>query len=325
MNKSDFRVVFMGTPQFAAESLKRILSEGFNVVGVVTAPDKPAGRGLKLSESDVKKVAMDNGLKIFQPLSLKDQEFMKDLKSLNPHLFIVVAFRMLPKAVWSLPPFGTFNLHASLLPHFRGAAPINWAIIKGVEKTGVTTFMIDEQIDTGSIIYSRECSIDPTDNFGSLHDKLMDIGANLVVKTTEDIMEERVTLTLQSSLEAQLGDVFAAPKLTRDNTSINWAESAQYISNLVRGLSPYPAAWSNFCQKSGETKLQVKIFEASFDNKIIEGTPGEIISDGKNYIRVITGKGIIDLITFQVAGKRKMSAKEFLMGFRNISDFKFEQ
>lgn len=321
MRKSDLKIVFMGTPGFAVTQLEKILENGYNVVAVVTAPDKPAGRGMALTSSEVKKYAITREIPVLQPLSLKSEEFLETLKSYQADLFIVVAFRMLPKVVWSMPALGTFNLHASLLPDYRGAAPINHAIINGETKTGVTTFMLDEEIDTGELLNRQECKIEPEDDFGSLHDKLMHIGGELVVKTIEDIINGKTEPILQSSVEAQMGDVHTAPKLNKENSRINWELPSQRVHNLVRGLSPYPTAHTVISGKGKE--IPVKIFRTSYNDQSHGLNQGTIVSDGKHELKVACGSGFVNILELQVAGKKRMTIKEFLAGFRDSELYMF--
>ncbi len=315
------KIVYMGTPSFAVSPLRELLEQGYDVAGIVTAPDKTSGRGLSVNSSEVKKFAENLGIPILQPVSLKDEAFQEQLKALGADLFIVVAFRMLPKSVWAMPKMGTFNLHASLLPDYRGAAPINWAIINGETKTGVTTFLLDEEIDTGEIIFQQECEIEPEDNFGSLHDKLMTIGTGLVIKTVESLAGNERKTILQASLEAQMGETHIAPKLTKETGRIYWSSSAGSINNLVRGLSPYPAAHSEivFNNKS----LPVKIYKSRTLPAVHSLSYGTIDSDGKNYLRIACKDGFIDISELQLAGKKRLSVKEFLAGFRNIENYRF--
>lgn len=312
----------MGTPEFAVAPLESLLENGYNVVGVVTVPDKPAGRGRKLGESAVKKFASERGLPLLQPLLLKDPEFLSELESLHADLFIVVAFRMLPKVVWAMPRMGTFNLHASLLPQYRGAAPINWAIINGERETGVTTFMIDEEIDTGGILLQSSTDIAPDETVGTLYDRLMVIGSDLVLKTVEGLMEGSLKPKPQSGAEFK-----PAPKLTRELSHIDWSRGALVLEWLIRGLSPYPGTFSSIVR--GDKSTDVKIFGA----KAIEGDcqrgekemmePGTILSDGRSYLRVVCGDGLLELQEIQVAGKRRMRIEEFLPGFRDPQEYLF--
>lgn len=305
MNK--LRIVFMGTPEFAVGILDTIIKNNYEVVGVITAPDKPAGRGQKIKYSAVKEYAMEHNLKLLQPTNLKNDDFLTELKALDANLQIVVAFRMLPKVVWEMPELGTFNLHASLLPNYRGAAPINWAIINGETKTGVTTFFIDDKIDTGAMILNSEIAISETENAGELHDRLMDLGSKTVLETLVVIEKGEVETTLQTDNP----EIKTAYKLDRDNCKIDWEISIQEIYNLIRGLSPYPAAWCFFTDNNQE--WNVKIYEA----KMIEGehtlTIGQIITTKKELKVAVTG-GFIQIISLQFPGKKKMTAQEFLNG-----------
>ena len=315
----NLRIVFMGTPEFAVATLGSLLMNGFNVVGVVTAPDKPSGRGRKMSKSAVKQFAEFSNLpKIIQPLDLKDPEFINSLQKLNADLFIVVAFRMLPVEVWKMPPLGTINLHASLLPDYRGAAPINHAIINGETTTGVTTFMIDEKIDTGNILLREEVPIFPFENAGDLHDRLMKLGARLVIRTITDIVENRVRELPQTKLISRGNPANLAPKIHPNDCIIDWNKNVSKIHNLVRGLAPYPCAKSWF--KSDSTSLSFKIFESQPEIASHINKPGTILSDGKNFIRIGCKDGFLNIVSLQLEGKKRMSTFEFLKGFR-IADF----
>lgn len=304
----DLRIVFMGTPEFAVKSLEAILNAGYDVVGVITAPDKPAGRGRKLKESAVKSYALSRNLNVLQPTNLKSEEFQNELEALRPNVQVVVAFRMLPKSVWNLPEYGTFNLHASLLPQYRGAAPINWAIINGEIKTGVSTFFLDEKIDTGEMILQKEIQIEETENVESLHDRLMDIGSNLVVKTLQVIANNKVSTEKQQDSDL-LKD---APKLNKDNTKIDWNAPVEKIFNLIRGLNPYPGAWC-YLENSTE-ELKVKIYDI---NKINQEhhLPNGTITISENKIKVAATNGYILVNEIQLPGKRKMLSKALLNGF----------
>ena len=294
----------MGTPDFAVASLESILNANYNVVGVITAPDKPAGRGRKLQESPVKKFAVSKGLKVLQPTNLKDQTFIEELKALEPNVQVVVAFRMLPKVVWDLPKFGTFNLHASLLPQYRGAAPINWAIINNETKTGVSTFFLDEKIDTGAMILQKEIDIAPEESVGELHDKLLELGSGLVVETLELIENGNLTPTPQPFNEI-LKD---APKLNRENTKINWDDSLDQIYNLIRGLNPYPAAWTTIFGESWKV-FAVRPVESDLDRP-----PGTMFTDHKAKLLVQTGNGWLAIEELQMPGKKRMKIAELLRG-----------
>ncbi len=304
----DLRVVFMGTPEFAVASLEAIINAGYNVVGVITAPDRPAGRGRKLRESAVKIFAKSKDLKILQPTNLKSDDFQKELEALNPNVQVVVAFRMLPKTVWNLPEYGTFNLHASLLPQYRGAAPINWAIINGEDKTGVSTFFLDEKIDTGAMILQEEVIIKKNENLESLHDRLMQKGSGLVVKTLELIAEQEV----HPKAQPDSADLKDAPKLNRENTKIDWDSSVDNIYNLIRGLNPYPAAWCYLDNFSEE--MQVKIYDIEKLNRE-HHLPNGTVTIIDNQIKVAAIGGYIIVKEIQLPGKRKMDAKSLLNGF----------
>ncbi len=300
------RIVFMGTPDFAVASLAALKDAGFDIVGVVTAADKPAGRGQKLNESAVKKYAVAHDLKVLQPLKLKDPDFLAALSDLKADLQVVVAFRMLPEVVWNMPPKGTINLHGSLLPQYRGAAPINHAIINGETESGVTTFFLKHEIDTGDIIFSEKVSINPDENAGSLHDKLMATGAELVVKTVTAIRDNTYTETPQP-ISATLK---AAPKIFKDFCKINWDQSTDQVYNHIRGLSPYPTAFTVF-----QDKL-LKVFEAKPEYAQHTTKPGDFLSDGKTYLKVATINGYINLLDVQYEGKKRMRIDEFLRGVR---------
>lgn len=305
----ELRVVFMGTPDFAVETLKYILDNGFNVVGVVTAPDRPAGRGRKLQESAVKKFAIEKHLRLLQPTNLKDEDFIKALGALQANVQVVVAFRMLPKVVWSMPELGTFNLHASLLPAYRGAAPINWALINGEKQTGVTTFFIDDKIDTGEIIAQQSVSIGLNENAGQLHDRLMILGAELVVETLKRISSGDVDTKAQS----QTGSEKTAHKLHKDNTKINWNTSSAEIYNLIRGLSPYPAAWT-VLDNGDDNEMILKVYDTSVILKEHSLSPGTVQVEQKQ-VMVVSTDGFVILNEIQLAGKRRMAIKDVLNGF----------
>jgi len=308
----ELRIVFMGTPDFAVATLDAILKANFNVVGVITAPDKPAGRGQKIQQSAVKKYALQKGLNILQPTNLKNEDFLKELEILKANLQIVVAFRMLPTIIWKMPEYGTFNLHASLLPNYRGAAPINWAIINGETKTGVSTFFIDEKIDTGNIILQEEISISEDETVGELHDKLMTIGSELVVKTLKLISEDTIVTTKQPEIEEKL-----APKIFTETCKINWNASVNSIYNLIRGLNPYPTAWTTLINNKEEIK--VKIFEVKKEVIQHSFTNGFILTS-KNELKIAAKDGFIIVKSLQLAGKKKMDIKSLLNGFTFIEN-----
>jgi methionyl-tRNA formyltransferase len=315
----NLRIVFMGTPEFAVATLGSLLMNGFNVVGVVTAPDKPSGRGRKITKSAVKLFAEFSNLpRIMQPLNLRDPEFISSLKKLNADLFIVVAFRMLPEEVWKMPPLGTINLHASLLPDYRGAAPINHAIINGETTTGVTTFFINERIDTGNVLLREEVQIFPFENAGDLHNRLMKLGARLLIRTIADIAENKAQALPQTILINQPESLKLAPKIHPGDCIIDWNQDPFKIHNLVRGLAPYPCARSWF--KSDSTTISFKIFESQPEIEKHIFKTGTIFSDEKHYIRISCKDGFLNISSLQIEGKKRMSIDEFLRGFR-ITDF----
>ncbi len=302
------KIIFMGTPDFAVASLKALKEAGFNIVGVVTAPDKPAGRGQKISESAVKQYASKQGLKILQPEKLKDPAFLNELRALQADLQVIVAFRMLPEVVWNMPPKGTINLHASLLPQYRGAAPINWAIINGEKQSGVTTFFLKHEIDTGDILFSESVPIDYTDTAGDLHDKLMETGASVLVRTVRAIGEGRYQEQPQDSLSGN-ASLKAAPKIYKDDCRINWDQPVETVYNFIRGLSPYPTAFTLLQGRS------LKIFKGA----VVAGqagTPGTYITDERSYLRFACRDGFIDLEDVQIEGKKRMPIEEFLRGMK---------
>jgi len=305
----------MGTPDFAVTGLKALVENQYNIVGVITAPDKPAGRGRKLNESAVKVYAKSQNLNILQPTNLKDENFINQLKSLKANLQIVVAFRMLPKVVWQMPAYGTFNLHASLLPNYRGAAPINWAIINGESKTGVSTFFIDEKIDTGEMILQEEISINSQENAGSLHDKLMSLGSDLVLKTVSLIEKGKVKTTPQKDSK----DIKTAHKLNKDNCKIDWTNSMDNIYNKIRGLSPYPAAWCTLI--NGEDELDIKINSAKKEFASHDLNFGRIVSTKKE-LKVAVANGYIIIEDIKLPGKKMMDAKSLLNGYTFEDDAK---
>ncbi|ABQ03176.1 methionyl-tRNA formyltransferase [Flavobacterium johnsoniae] len=301
------RIIFMGTPEFAVGILDTIIKNNYDVVGVITAADKPAGRGQKIKYSAVKEYALANNLTLLQPTNLKDESFLAELKALNANLQIVVAFRMLPKVVWEMPNLGTFNLHASLLPNYRGAAPINWAIINGETKTGVTTFFIDDKIDTGAMILNSEIAIEPAENAGQLHDRLMNLGSTTVIDTLKVIENGNVITTIQEDNN----DIKTAYKLNKENCKIDWTKSGDEINNLIRGLSPYPAAWCFLKDKNEE--LSIKIYEAKLLEEAHSYEAGKLIS-GKKEIKIAIKNGFIQLLSLQLPGKKRMQVAELLNG-----------
>ena len=309
------RIVFMGTPEFAVAILDSIIKNNYDVVGVITAADKPAGRGQKLKYSAVKEYALANNLNLLQPTTLKDETFLDTLKALNANLQVVVAFRMLPQVVWSMPKLGTFNLHASLLPNYRGAAPINWAIINGESTTGVTTFFIDDKIDTGAMILNSALDIDTNENAGHLHDRLMNLGSETVIKTLTLIEEDKVELTVQT----ENPDIKTAYKLNKENCKIDWTQSATTVHNLIRGLSPYPAAWCYFSDKNEE--WSVKIYESILLPEVHKIEIGTIVSTKKE-LKVAVKDGFIQLVSLQFPGKKRMQTAELLNGLTFTAEAK---
>ncbi|SNY99705.1 methionyl-tRNA formyltransferase [Flagellimonas pacifica] len=301
------RIVFMGTPDFAVGSLQSILDAGFNVVGVITAPDRPAGRGRKIQKSAVKQFAEEHDLKILQPTNLKDEGFLSDLKSLRVNLQVVVAFRMLPKVIWQMPEYGTFNLHASLLPQYRGAAPINWTIINGDTETGVTTFFIDDKIDTGNIILQKTEPIFQEDNVGTLHDRLMNLGAKLVVETCEQIESGNVSSTPQKHFQ----NLRPAHKIYKETCKVDWNVHIDQIHNLIRGLSPYPTAWTYLINNGKEESM--KIYKTTMENAEHDHSVGKLFWDKKE-MKVAVEGGYLQLLEVQLSGKRKMTIREVLNG-----------
>jgi len=316
MEKKDLRIVYMGTPEFAVESLKRLVEGGYNIVGVITMPDKPMGRhGSVLQPSPVKQYAVSQGLKVLQPEKLKDESFVAELRELKADLQIVVAFRMLPEVVWNMPRLGTFNLHASLLPQYRGAAPINWAVINGETETGITTFFLKHEIDTGEIIDQVRVPIADTDNVGDVYERLMNLGGDLVVKTVDSILDGSVKTVPQDKLAE--GEVLRpAPKIFKETCRIDWSKGVKQIYDFVRGLSPYPAAWTELCQ--GSTAPQVlKIYETDkiFAEHSFE--PGVVVTDKKTYFRIAVTDGYINIRSLQLAGKKRMGVADFLRGYHH--------
>ena len=322
MNSEKLKIVFFGTPEFAVGTLNQLIKNNCNVIAVVTAPDKPAGRGLKIRKSDVKEYAEANRITILQPEKLKNPEFVEGLKTFNADLFIVVAFRMLPEVIWKMPSKGTFNLHASLLPNYRGAAPINWAIINGENKSGVTTFFINEDIDTGNIIGQKEVIIEEYDSASTLHDKLKETGSLLVVKTVKDIANNRIQLINQNTLINSETELKKAPKIFKEDRKINWNQSALNIYNRIRGLSLFPCAFFNL-NINGKTK-EVKVYAAEFElNK--NASKCEINTDGKSFYKIGCQDGYIAIKMLQMEGKKRMAIEEFLRGFNLNQTVTIEQ
>ncbi len=314
MSIKDLRIVFMGTPEFAVESLRALVNDGQNIVGVVTNTDKPSGRGQILKPSPVKVFAEENGIEVLQPENLKSDDFISRLSLLKADLQVVVAFRILPEVVWNMPKLGTFNLHASLLPDYRGAAPINWVIINGETVTGVTTFFINHDIDTGKILFKEKVGIREDETAGELHDKLMKTGASLVVKTVRAISTGDYKPVDQSTLLTK-GEIKKAPKIFKEDCKINWSGKITDLYNFIRGLSPYPAAWTEFISESGNI-LTVKIFESGINITEHNYPAGKIESDGRSYLRIAVDGGYLNITKLQIAGKNKLGIEEFLKGFK---------
>ncbi|MGE5428886.1 MAG: methionyl-tRNA formyltransferase [Methylococcaceae bacterium] len=322
MHPKQTRIVFMGTPDFAVESLKALVENNYNIVGVITAPDKPAGRGRQLSESAVKKYAAEQGLYVLQPEKLKNPEFIAQLQNLKADLQIVVAFRMLPEMVWNMPHMGTFNLHASLLPQYRGAAPLNWAIINGEKETGVTTFLLDHEIDTGRIIFQQRIPIGDEDTVGDLHDQMMVLGADLVLKTVDALAQGNAEAVEQTALIGSPETIKHAPKIFKDDCKIDWTKDTESVRNLIRGLSPYPAAWTELVHPDKGEVISAKIYEAKRDNSSLSAKPGTLVSDGKNNLKVACVDGWLSITDIQLSGKKRMKVDELLRGFHDIQSWK---
>lgn len=316
------RIIFMGTPDFAVYALEQLVTCGYNIIAVVTTPDKPAGRGRKLRPSPVKMSAQNHNIHLLQPEKLKDGAFIHELQTLKPDLFIVVAFRILPKIVWSIPTSGTVNLHASLLPDYRGAAPINWAIINGEKKTGVTTFFIDESVDTGKIIYMDEAEIKPGMNAGELHDVLMHKGAALLKRTIDSIAEGANPAVNQGEMIMPDKKLHTAPKISKDDCRINWNNDIDQLHNFIRGLSPYPGAWTIL--KNGNAETVMKIYHIKKEKIPHQYTCGQLFTDYKKTLKVAVPKGFIHLQEIQLAGKKKMNVPDFLMGYKFSEGAVFE-
>ncbi|RHJ52225.1 methionyl-tRNA formyltransferase [Bacteroides sp. AM10-21B] len=314
MKKEDLRIVYMGTPEFAVEPLRCLVEGGYNVVGVITMPDKPAGRGHKLQFSPVKQYALDYNLPLLQPERLKDETFVEALRVWNADLQIVVAFRMLPEVVWNMPRLGTFNLHASLLPQYRGAAPINWAVINGDTETGITTFFLKHEIDTGEVIQQVRVPIAETDNVGIVHDKLMVLGARLVTETVDAILADTVKPIPQEEM-AVVGELRPAPKIFKETCRIDWSQPVKQIYDFIRGLSPYPAAWTELVQPDGAITV-LKIFETEKIHQEHRLQPGTILTDNKTYLHVAVPQGFIGILVLQLPGKKRLKIDELLRGFR---------
>lgn len=323
MNPKEIRIVFMGTPEFAVPSLRALVAGGYNVVGVVTTPDKPAGRGQKLHQSEVKIAALELGLPVLQPEKLKAPEFVEAMQALRPDLGIVIAFRMLPEVIWAMPRLGTFNLHASLLPQYRGAAPINWAIINGETETGVTTFLLNHEIDKGGIIDQIRVPILPEDNVGTLYDKLMTTGTALVTSTVDRIAAGDIRPVEQQHIDEST--LRPAPKIFKEDCRIDWTLPGRRIADFIRGLSPYPAAWTEMFREGDEESQSAKLFSAVFE-AAAHGQPcGTVESDGRTFIRVACADGWIVPGELQIAGKKRLPVRDLLLGWRDVSQYKFRK
>ncbi len=311
----NLRIIFMGTPEFAVPSLEKIFNAGYEIPAVITAPDKAAGRGMQLNESAVKKFALSKNLKILQPEKLKNSEFLNELKKLRADLQVVVAFRMLPEVVWNMPSMGTINLHASLLPQYRGAAPINWAIINGEKETGVTTFKLQHEIDTGNILLQKKIKIGEDETAGELHNEMMETGADLLLQTIQDLQKNNLKEIEQPDIQQATGNrqqanFHHAPKIFRETCKINWEKNAEEIYNLIRGLSPYPAAFTFLKEK------KIKIFKAEKEIRDVKENAGEIISDKKTFLKFVCNNGYLSIKELQIEGKKKMNVADFLRGWR---------
>lgn len=314
MNRQDFRIVFMGTPDFAVGSLRALVEGGYNVVAVVTMPDKPVGRHQsELSQSAVKQYAVAHNIPVLQPEKLKDPDFLEELRSYRADLQVIVAFRMLPEAVWDMPPHGTFNLHASLLPQYRGAAPINWAIINGDTETGVTTFLLDHEIDTGRIIHQARTPISEDDNVETVHNRLRDIGAGVVTQTVDDIIAGNIRPIDQDTLTADT-EIRHAPKIFKDTCRLAFDLPVKRAFDFVRGMSPYPAAWTELVEENGK-RTMLKIYATTREETSVAEAPGTVLTDGKTYFKIAFPDGYLALTQLQLAGKKRMTVTDFLRGY----------
>ena len=323
MNPKEIRIVFMGTPEFAVPSLRALVAGGYNVVGVVTAPDKPAGRGQKLRQSEVKTAALELGLPVLQPEKLKAPEFVEAMQALRPDLGIVIAFRMLPEVIWAMPRLGTFNLHASLLPQYRGAAPINWAIINGETETGVTTFLLNHEIDKGGIIGQVRVPILPEDNVGTLDDKLMTSGTAFVTPTVDRTAAGDIRPVEQQHIDEST--LRPAPKIFKEDCRIDWTLPGRRIADFIRGLSPYPAAWTEMFREEDEEPQSAKVFSATFEAAAHSQPCGTVESDGRTFIRVACADGWIVPGELQIAGKKRLAVRDLLLGWRDVNQYRFKK
>ena len=324
MKKEDLRIVYMGTPDFAVESLRALVEGGYNIVGVITMPDKPVGRhGSVLQASPVKQYALSKGLPVLQPEKLKDEAFLSDLRALKADLQIVVAFRMLPEIVWNMPRLGTFNLHASLLPQYRGAAPINWAVINGDTETGATTFFLAHEIDTGKIIRQKHLPIADTDDVGVVHDSLMTMGAGLVLETVDLLLEGKTDAVPQEEFYKDPSELRPAPKIFKETCRIDWHQPVKKIYDFIRGLSPYPAAWTEIVSPEG-VRTVLKVYQAEKHPAAHNHPVGTIMTDTKNYMDVAVEDGYLRLLSVQLAGKKRLPVTDFLNGFKQIGAYKVD-
>lgn len=322
MNPKEVRIIFMGTPDFAVASLKALVEGGYTIVGVITAPDKPAGRGRQLSESAVKQYAVEQKLNVLQPEKLKNPEFLSELQSLKADLQIVVAFRMLPEVVWNMPPMGTFNLHGSLLPQYRGAAPLNWAIMNGETETGVTTFLLSHEIDTGKVIFQERIPIQENDTLGDIHDQLMEIGAGLVVKTVDALAEGNVQAIDQGQMIENRETIKHAPKIFKEDCKIDWTRDCETVRNLIRGLSPYPTAWTELFHPGKDEIITAKIYSAKRDSESMSAKPGTLLTDGKKYLKIACPDGWLSILEIQLSGRKRMKIDELLRGFQELGEWR---
>ena len=324
MKKEDLRIVYMGTPDFAVESLRALVEGGYHVVGVITMPDKPVGRhGSVLQASPVKQYAVSQGLPVLQPEKLKDETFLAELRALNADLQIVVAFRMLPEVVWNMPRMGTFNLHASLLPQYRGAAPINWAVINGDKETGATTFFLTHEIDTGKIIRQKHLPIADTDDVGTVHDTLMVMGAGLVLETVDLLLAGQTDAVSQEEFYKEVSELRPAPKIFKDTCRIDWHRPVKKIYDFIRGLSPYPVAWTELISPE-DTRTALKIYQSEKRPETHDYPIGTILTDKKTYVDVAVEDGFLRLLSVQQAGKKRLPITDFLNGFKQIGEYKVE-
>jgi methionyl-tRNA formyltransferase len=322
MNPKEVRIIFMGTPDFAVASLKALMEGGYTIIGVITAPDKPAGRGRQLSESAVKQYAVEQKLNVLQPEKLKNPEFLSELQNLKADLQIVVAFRMLPEVVWNMPPMGTFNLHGSLLPQYRGAAPLNWAIINGETETGVTTFLLSHEIDTGKVIFQERILIQENDTVGDIHDQLMDIGARLVLRTVDALAAGDVQAIDQGQMIENQEQIKHAPKIFKEDCRIDWTKDCETVRNMIRGLSPHPTAWTELFHPGKDEIMTAKLYSAKRDTESMPAKPGTLLTDGKKYLKIACPDGWLSINEIQLSGRKRMKIDELLRGFQELGEWR---